>query len=94
MSAEALNGEKIHFTGDAYAMAAEAANGLNLGVTPSHLRCTGAVGAAILGERIYDSLDCKEALRPAALMPVYLRKPQAQREYEERMAAMADANNK
>ena len=89
MSADAVRGKKIYFTGDAYCMAMEAASAARLSTarTPSHLLCTGAVGAAILAERIYADSDCKSSFRPELLMPVYLRKPQAQREYEERLAA-------
>lgn len=93
ISAEALGGRKIYFTGDAYAMAMESATGLDTLETPEHLLCTGAIGAAMLAERIYTSCDCKYDFRPERLLPVYLRKPQAQREYEERMAATAAKNN-
>lgn len=89
MSADAVRGKRVYFTGDAYAMAMEAAAELDTAVTPSHLLCTGAAGAAMLAERIYADSAYKDAFRPELLLPVYLRKPQAQREYEERMAAAA-----
>lgn len=94
MSADTLRGKRVYFTGDAYAMAKEAAGDLDAALTPANLLCTGAVGAAMLAERMYAECDCKSSLRPELLLPVYLRKPQAQREYEERMAASAAVNNK
>ncbi len=84
----AYPGEPIRFTGDAL----PGRPALPAGVTapPERLRHVSAYGAAALGYEIYrEAIADGTASRftDAALAPVYLKKSQAEREREERLAA-------
>ena len=54
-------------------------------VTPDNLRNVSAAAVAKVGERIYNAAEDKTIFTDAALLPVYLKKPQAEREREERL---------
>ena len=79
----------VYFTGDAYEQAAKhpAAPPVTA-FTPPRLRIPSAYGA---GVRAYERFTAPDAVREsftdAALVPVYLKKSQAEREREERLAA-------
>ena len=82
--------ERIYFTGDAAGIL-ESAPGCpaSTAKTPVKLRTQSAWGAAARAEEILSAASEEERKRytDAALMPVYLRKSQAEREREERLAA-------
>ncbi|MBQ7715309.1 MAG: tRNA (adenosine(37)-N6)-threonylcarbamoyltransferase complex dimerization subunit type 1 TsaB [Clostridia bacterium] len=85
--------EDIYFTGDAYEIVRDAVSLPNVKDTPVLLRRQNAAGVAALGERIYCGANDEEKAKMTAdaLSVIYLRKPQAEREREERLAA---ENNK
>ena len=61
-------------------------------ITPEVLRNVNAAGVAYVGERIYNAADDKSVFTDVALQPIYLKKPQAEREREERLS-MEGKNN-
>ncbi|MBQ3708741.1 MAG: tRNA (adenosine(37)-N6)-threonylcarbamoyltransferase complex dimerization subunit type 1 TsaB [Clostridia bacterium] len=82
-------GERIYFTGDATGMMIgrdDLPEGV--AVTPEKLRIPSAYGVAARADAIYAEASeaAKEGFTDAALAPVYLRKSQAEREREERLA--------
>jgi len=79
----------IYFTGDAYEIVTSEATLPNIKPTPSLLRLQNAAGVASLGERKYREATGaeREGMTAEALSVIYLRKPQAEREREERLAA-------
>ena len=82
-------GERLYFTGDAYAMMAGRGNlPVGAAVTPERLRVPSAYGIAARAYEIYAAASEAEraGFTDAALAPVYLRKSQAEREREERLA--------
>ncbi len=84
---------KIYFTGDAYQkLSSHLSVPDNTASTPHKLRAQSAFGVAAAGMRIWNGTEDKTAFTAASLMPVYLRKSQAEREREERLAA--EENNK
>lgn len=82
------NSDNIYFTGDAYDKLCSR-DGLpsNIAITPKKLRSQSASGVAAAALRIWNESDDKASFNDAALMPVYLKKSQAEREREERIAA-------
>ncbi|MBE6625773.1 MAG: tRNA (adenosine(37)-N6)-threonylcarbamoyltransferase complex dimerization subunit type 1 TsaB [Ruminococcaceae bacterium] len=78
---------RIYFTGDAYTKVSERFSNHEQGITPVKLRAQSAYGVASAGLKLWNNTEDKSALTAAALMPVYLRKSQAEREREERLAA-------
>ncbi len=80
--------ESVWFTGDAYDLVSYMTNN----ITPTVLRNVNATGAAYVGERIYNAVEDKSVFTDAALQPIYLKKPQAEREREERLS-MEEKNN-
>ena len=84
-----FNGADIYFVGDAYDIAKEAMGTVSTAETPLLLRKQNAAGAAFLGERTFRLATGaeREAMTAENLSVVYLRKPQAEREREERLAA-------
>ena len=78
----------IYFTGDAYDIA-KGSTGAVSSETPLLLRKQNAAGVALLGEREYRLATGaeRELMTAENLSVVYLRKPQAEREREERIAA-------
>ena len=84
-----FEGERIYFTGDAYGMmTARGDLPESVAVTPEKLRAQSAYGIAARAYEIVSSASEAEAeeFTDAALAPVYLRKSQAEREREERLA--------
>ena len=83
-------GRPIWFTGDGYDMARELSTLENVGETPEPLRYLNAYTIAALAADAYlatPEAEREDAFAAAKLQPVYLRKPQAEREREERLAA-------
>ena len=73
--------EDIYFCGYGY----ELVRGLSKNETPERLRLQSAASVGAVARRIWDETEDKSVFSPDALAPVYLRKPQAQREREERL---------
>ena len=73
----------VHFCGDGYFLVSH----LSENKTPERLTLQSAANVAIVAEKIYGDAPDKSAFTPAALNPTYLRKPQAEREREERLRA-------
>lgn len=73
--------EDIYFCGDGY----ELVRGLSKNETPERLRLQSAASVGAVARKIWDETEDKSVFSPDALAPVYLRKPQAQREREERL---------
>jgi len=80
--------DSIYFTGDAYDKLVSR-DGLppNIAATPQKLRSQSASGVAAAALRIWNESNDKSSFTDTALMPVYLKKSQAEREREERIAA-------
>ena len=85
--------KNVYLTGDAYDIAKEKIASCE---TPLTLRRQNAVGVALLGERKFRMAtgDEREAMTGEALSVIYLRKPQAEREREERLAKEGDKNER
>ena len=79
----------VYFVGDAYDLAQSAVSSERVKTTPIGARYQSGASAAFLGERLYREATGagREAMTPEALSVIYLRKPQAEREREERLAA-------
>lgn len=73
--------QPVYFTGDGY----DLVSGLTDRVTPERLRYQSAASVALCGYRMYMGADDKAGYTGEALLPTYLRKPQAEREREARM---------
>ena len=73
--------ESVWFTGDAY----DQVRGFTKNITPDQLRCISAAAVAKVGIKKYNEAEDKSVFTDAALLPVYLKKPQAEREREERL---------
>ncbi len=71
----------VYFTGDGY----DLVSFLTDRVTPERLRYQSAASVALLGYEIYTNAEDKTLYTGEALLPTYLRKPQAQREREARL---------
>lgn len=71
----------VYFVGDGY----DLTEPFRKTQTPERLRYQSAASVALLGQQAYLASEDKTALTAAALLPTYLRKPQAEREREERM---------
>ncbi len=81
--------KKIRLTGDGYAIAEKALEGLNVTATPELLRYHNAYHVAVLGCRRFmsSSNEEKKAFTPSALSPIYLRASQAERSLKEKLEA-------
>lgn len=71
----------VYFTGDGYDLVWT----LTDRITPERLRYQSAASVALCGYKKYTRAEDKTGFTADALLPTYLRKPQAQREREERM---------
>ena len=83
-------GSPVYFTGDGYDMATELSTLGNVRETPEPLRYLNAYYIAESAADAYLATpepERRDAFAAAKLKPVYLRKPQAEREREERLAA-------
>lgn len=83
-------GRPVYFTGDGYDLARQLCTLENAHETPEPLRFQNAFHVAGLAAETYlSALESERAAQfaGAKLSPVYLRKPQAEREREERLAA-------
>ena len=84
------DGRPVYFTGDGCDMAREQSTLGNVRETPEPLRYLNAYYVASLAAELLCAVpepQRADAFAPAKLTPVYLRKPQAEREREERIAA-------
>lgn len=78
----------IYFTGDAYdKLTSYEGVPTNVASTPTKLRTQSAYGVAAAALNIWNASEDKSTFTDSALMPVYLKKSQAEREREERLAA-------
>lgn len=79
----------VYFTGDACGMLlAENQNSFNIeniAVTPEKLRNPSGYGVAMAAERMWTEETDKSLFTESHLVPIYLRKSQAEREREEKM---------
>ena len=57
---------------------------------PAVMNSQSAAGVAFLGQRLYLGAEDKKQFTHFELSPIYLKKPQAEREREERLAAEAE----
>ena len=78
---------EVHFTGDGYFLVSH----LSDKKTQERLTLQSAVNVACVAEKIYNEAEDKSVFTHASLNPTYLRKPQAEREREERLKA--EGNN-
>lgn len=78
----------VWFTGDAYDMVSY----MSKNETPANLRVCNAYGVAAAGERIYTASEDKTQFTDVNLSPIYLKKPQAEREREERLERESKEN--
>ena len=83
--------EPIRLTGDAAESARPLIRHPYLRATPPLWRVPGAFAVAEAAEQLWRAAPDPAVFTPAALAPVYLRKTQAEREREERLAAGTDA---
>ena len=88
-----FEGQNIYFVGDAYDIVKAATDLEGIKETPLAIRQQNAAGVAFLGERKYRMATGAEREEMSAenLSVIYLRKPQAEREREARLAA--ETNN-
>jgi tRNA threonylcarbamoyladenosine biosynthesis protein TsaB len=80
--------DSVWFTGDAYDLVSYMTNN----ITPAVLRNVNAAGVAYVGERIYNAAEDKSVFTDMELQPIYLKKPQAEREREERLSMEGKTN--
>lgn len=82
--------ETVYVAGDGYEMVHRAAEEMHLQLaeTPVVLRATHSYGVAMAGMQKYLTSEKQENLNGSTLVPIYLRKSQAEREREERLAAV------
>ena len=81
--------ESVYASGDGYTMIhrLDAAKPGNLKETPVLFRAPHAYGVAMAGLQIYQSIHDPSVFTEEVLKPIYLRKSQAEREREERIAS-------
>lgn len=86
-------GEDVYFAGDGTEVVMPFCTDLNVKTIPAVMNCQTAVGVAAEGREIYleASEEEKKAFNHFELCPIYLKKPQAEREREERLAAEANS---
>ena len=72
----------VWFTGDGYDMVSS----FTENKTPEMLRRGIAASVALIGEKMYNEAEDKTVFSDAAMLPVYLKKTQAEREREERLS--------
>ncbi len=73
----------VHFCGDGYFLVSQ----LTDKKTSERLTLQSASSVALVAEKVYESTDDKSVFTSTSLNPTYLRKPQAEREREERLKA-------
>ena len=78
----------VHFCGDGYFLVSH----LSENKTSERLTLQSAASVALVAEKLYEGAEDKSVFTSAALNPTYLRKPQAEREREERLKAEAQEN--
>jgi len=74
---------EVRFCGDGYSLVSH----LSPYKTEELYRLQSAASVAAVAKKLYDSTEDKSVFTPSALNPTYLRKPQAEREREERLKA-------
>lgn len=84
----AYEGEKVYFAGDAYdKLLSHPMRPAGAAYTPNELRIQSAYGVAKAALEKWNAESNKSVFSDANLLPVYLKKSQAEREREERLAA-------
>lgn len=73
--------EPVYFCGDGYFLTEQMSDT----VTPPRLRLQSAASVAAAAERLWNAAEDKNVFSASSLVPIYLRKPQAEREREERL---------
>lgn len=73
--------EPVYFCGDGYSLTEQMSDT----VTPPRLRIQSAASVAAVAERLWNAAEDKSVFSASSLVPIYLRKPQAEREREERL---------
>ncbi len=81
LSERLLEYTDVHFCGDGYFLVSH----LSEKKTPERLTLQSAVNVAAVAEKLYNETEDKSIFTSDALVPTYLRKPQAEREREERL---------
>lgn len=82
----------VYTAGDGYIMLQNACESGVLSVTPEFLRYPAGFSVACAAYSIYTAAEDKSVFTEAALSPLYLRKSQAEREREERLAREQSAH--
>ena len=83
-----FEGERVYFAGDAYAkMTSHPMRPKLTAYTPDGMRIQSAYGVAKAALEKWNSAENRSVFTDANLLPVYLKKSQAEREREERLAA-------
>ncbi len=84
--------EDVYLVGDAYGIVTNGIDSPNIKPLPEQIRQQSAAGVAALGERLFREAtgEEREKMTAEALSVIYLRKPQAEREREERLAASGE----
>ena len=85
-----FDGENIYFAGDGAEVVMPFCEDLSVCNVPAVINSQSAAGVAFLGQRLYLAAEDKNRFTHFELSPIYLKKPQAEREREERLAAEAE----
>ncbi|MBE6562877.1 MAG: tRNA (adenosine(37)-N6)-threonylcarbamoyltransferase complex dimerization subunit type 1 TsaB [Ruminococcaceae bacterium] len=87
-----FDGENIYFAGDGTEVVMPCCDGLSVCSVPAVMNSQSAAGVAFLGLRkyLFAADEERERFNHFNLSPIYLKKPQAEREREERLAAEAE----
>ena len=85
-------GETVYAAGDGYAMLQNAMTDTVLAETPEILRYPSGFSTACAAAALYQNAPDPSVFTEAALSPIYLRKSQAEREREERLAKEESAH--
>lgn len=87
-----IGADHVYFAGDAYdKICAHPSRPARTAYTPGELRVQSAYGVACAAVRKWNETENKTVFTDANLLPVYLKKSQAEREREERLAG--EGNN-
>jgi hypothetical protein len=82
--------EPVYLCGDGYELAWSEELHSRIQVTPAEYRLPHALSAAWCAAHMFETADDSAVFTAASLTPVYLRKTQAEREREERLAAQGN----
>ena len=88
---EKYEDERVFFAGDAYGtMTSHPLRPKLTAYTPDVLRLPSAVGAALSAQHKWDAAEDRSVFTDSSLLPVYLKKSQAERERDERISGTSD----